>query len=603
MNKAVAFSNNDTVFLSWTYDKAIPGCLGFAIYRLNESGTRTPLPAWVGFRGDKNIAWQPKDTTQWPIQKFSWRDFEAQQGQTYSYEIVPLGGTKAKLIPIPNVAPLPTNKVTLTPERGSFSAYFNRGILSTQAVSRSVPKGPSGGPNPVVLRNRIDQPGDPLRQRLAGQILEALTSLLNKADKDGGSCFLALYELNDPDLLTRLLAAKSKIHLILSNTGTDDAENTPARQALHEAGADVIDRMLSNGHIGHNKFCLYVDANDTPKAVITGSTNWSFTGVCAQSNNTLIINDDQIAQAYFDYWKRLKADGENDPLQAPALRQADTQSVSATVDTAAVTVWYSPNTKQMTKPSKNPATPPDMVDVFHAMAQAKYGIVQYAAACENAKPGLLVYGAATDPQASEEYNSVLIHRTTNDVVTLKDPVISATGLNTQFEYWIKELTKLPGGHAIIHDKIIVIDPLSDDCVVITGSHNLGYRASYNNDENLVIIRGHNPLAQAYLTHIMDIYDHYRWRFTVQDQGKSSFSGLDPTPKWQDKYFVTNSSARRESLFWTGQSQPCPDAPAPAVPQGLGPAAAVRKTAAPTKTRSAAKSRRVSHARTPSTKRR
>jgi phosphatidylserine/phosphatidylglycerophosphate/cardiolipin synthase-like enzyme len=50
--------------------------------------------------------------------------------------------------------------------------------------------------------------------------------------------------------------------------------------------------------------------------------------------------------------------------------------------------------------------------------------------------------------------------------------------------------------AIIHDKIVVIDPSSDDCVVVTGSHNLGFKASYANDENLLVIRGNRALAVA-----------------------------------------------------------------------------------------------------------
>jgi phosphatidylserine/phosphatidylglycerophosphate/cardiolipin synthase-like enzyme len=35
---------------------------------------------------------------------------------------------------------------------------------------------------------------------------------------------------------------------------------------------------------------------------------------------------------------------------------------------------------------------------------------------------------------------------------------------------------------------VVVDPFSDNCVVVTGSHNLGFTASYNNDENMAIIR-------------------------------------------------------------------------------------------------------------------
>jgi phosphatidylserine/phosphatidylglycerophosphate/cardiolipin synthase-like enzyme len=112
----------------------------------------------------------------------------------------------------------------------------------------------------------------------------------------------------------------------------------------------------------------------------------------------------------------------------------------------------------------------------------------------------------------------------------------------------------------------VIDPMSPDSVVITGSHNQGFRASYANDENFIIVRGHQPLAQAYASHVMDVYDHYRWRFTLKTTSiKNAFSGLDPTPQWQDKYYATNSIARRESLLWTGQLPALPNAPAPAVP--------------------------------------
>jgi phosphatidylserine/phosphatidylglycerophosphate/cardiolipin synthase-like enzyme len=43
--------------------------------------------------------------------------------------------------------------------------------------------------------------------------------------------------------------------------------------------------------------------------------------------------------------------------------------------------------------------------------------------------------------------------------------------------------------AIVHSKVILIDPFSDDCAVITGSHNFSVSASERNDENLVIVRG------------------------------------------------------------------------------------------------------------------
>ena len=41
--KAVAFSNNSTVFLAWLNDAVIPDCLGFAIYRTDSVGRTAPF--------------------------------------------------------------------------------------------------------------------------------------------------------------------------------------------------------------------------------------------------------------------------------------------------------------------------------------------------------------------------------------------------------------------------------------------------------------------------------------------------------------------------------------------------------------------------------
>jgi hypothetical protein len=69
--------------------------------------------------------------------------------------------------------------------------------------------------------------------------------------------------LTDPELVQLLLDAKN-LHLILSNTGAHDSENQPARQALHERGIEIIDCFVPSGHIGHTKFCVYVDPAGTP---------------------------------------------------------------------------------------------------------------------------------------------------------------------------------------------------------------------------------------------------------------------------------------------------------------------------------------------------
>jgi phosphatidylserine/phosphatidylglycerophosphate/cardiolipin synthase-like enzyme len=128
-------------------------------------------------------------------------------------------------------------------------------------------------------------------------------------------------------------------------------------------------------------------------------------------------------------------------------------------------------------------------------------------------------------------------------------VISAKALDkTVPEGWQKELLK--AGFAITHDKIVVIDPFADDCVVVTGSHNLGYQASYNNDENLVMIEGNKRLAMAYATHVLDVYDHFSWRWTV-NQGTSVDAHLKTKPDdWLNWYFDALGNIKTAQLkFW------------------------------------------------------
>jgi hypothetical protein len=160
MEKAVAFSNNDVAFIAWTYDKKIDNCLGFAVYREDiKSGNKIALPAWVGFKNQTNSKWEPKDTSVWPIQKFSWRDLTAQRGGSYTYEIVPMIGDPDNLKEDDSNL-MVTNQVDLTPGDEHIKAFFNRGILSTQYLAHQIPHFSSGTPDYKVLKDRIFQKGD-----------------------------------------------------------------------------------------------------------------------------------------------------------------------------------------------------------------------------------------------------------------------------------------------------------------------------------------------------------------------------------------------------------------------------------------------------------
>jgi len=106
---------------------------------------------------------------------------------------------------------------------------------------------------------------------------------------------------------------------------------------------EVYDRMVPAQHIAHNKFVLLVDKDGKPTTVLTGSTNWTPNGLCAQSNNAIIIENDDLAQAYSDYWDRLLADtNDNDSKQGSTFRQSNQNRFPS--NDANPGVWFSPNT-------------------------------------------------------------------------------------------------------------------------------------------------------------------------------------------------------------------------------------------------------------------
>jgi len=307
---------------------------------------------------------------------------------------------------------------------------------------------------------------------------------------------------------------------------------------------------------------VHVDAQGHARAVLLGSTNWTDTGVCAQSNNALIVEDPVLAEAYLDYWNRLKADtADGRGIQGPELRTTNAQpgAKDLEIDDGRTTVWFSPNTPHARRSHAGPdePVPHDLEEVFGLMAQAKHSILflefepgspsilDKAAEISKSNPDLFVRGAVTDPKAIGVFDTRLVRGSRDNL-----DVVPATAIKDQFGFWQHELLKAgPSAHAIIHDKIVVIDPVSPDCVVVTGSHNHGFRASYNNDENLLVVRGHRPLAQAYAVHVMDVYAHYRFRHRIQEEGTKAFSGLDATDSWQDRFFDGNNPKSIETRMW------------------------------------------------------
>src|SRR4051812_4138518 len=284
--KAIAYANNDVVQIGWSVDQKLPGCLGFAVFRLPAEADlpEEPLTSHIGFEEGDPTQWKTKPTTQQPIAGFRWRDLAPNRGTPVRYKIVAMQGPPDNPQPVPGFKPLITPAITATETYGNIRVYFNRGILSTQHLSRAL-EAEGKKPSPAALAPHIQTPGDKIRLGLTGELLSGLTSIIERANKEGGKCYATLYELTDDELIKNLVSLKDA-EIILSNNGTgDDGKpyddgNTNAAHAL--SGRPLYRRYMPRGQIGHNKFIVYVGPDHEPKAVLTGSTNWTATGLCTQ---------------------------------------------------------------------------------------------------------------------------------------------------------------------------------------------------------------------------------------------------------------------------------------------------------------------------------
>jgi phosphatidylserine/phosphatidylglycerophosphate/cardiolipin synthase-like enzyme len=86
-----------------------------------------------------------------------------------------------------------------------------------------------------------------------------------------------------------------------------------------------------------------------------------------------------------------------------------------------------------------------------------------------------------------------------------------------FDQWLKELDRITGHVNVqwVHLKFMLVDPLSDHPVVVTGSANFSDASTRTNDENMLVIKDNTRVADIYLGEYMRLYSHYAFREAVK----------------------------------------------------------------------------------------
>lgn len=521
-----AISGLHVVTLAWDFvagqEAKREGLLGFAIER-SELKDGAVIERYF-LRGIKRFQFKdegvapgtPMPTSEHPIQSFQWGDYTAKPTTTYRYKVMPVYG-KPKLIELDD-ASATTVEITTEPEKGGagddgqprHDIYFNRGAAGSQAYARKFPN------KPDETKPESDQ-----MVWLSRGLFEALTRFIGRAagqDANDYKLRAMLYEFRYLPVGKAFGAAQT--------AGADVAIRYEAQSykddneaMITEAGIeDICQPQRSRAGIRHNKFIVLIHKNK-PIAVWTGSTNISAGGIFGHSNVGHVIWDEGIAQLFLDYWDRL---AKPDVTRAPLVKK------NLQVEPTPVPKSIPPSDRMLTLYS--PRDDKETVETLH----------WYADLMDSAQRILCMTFAFNLDQV---FSDVLLHK--ND--TLRYAVFDKN-LETDVENQIDQVhntviaagAKLDAGdlknfgfekltgfnkNQYIHDKFMLVDPLGDDPIVVTGTANFSGPSQYANDENMVVIRGNLRVADIYFGEFMRIFDHLYSRYIV---GKMKKLGIhDP----------------------------------------------------------------------------
>ena len=103
----------------------------------------------------------------------------------------------------------------------------------------------------------------------------------------------------------------------------------------------------------------------------------------------------------------------------------------------------------------------------------------------------------------------------------------------------------------LHTKILLVDALSANPTVISGSANFSPDSTNANDENMLIIDGDLQVADTYFTEFARLFQHFYaryWAAQLHAQGVPGDGGfLSEDGGWQTAY-TTGTKRRRRELF-------------------------------------------------------
>lgn len=499
----------------------------------------------------------PRYTTEdHPIQSFIWSDYTAAPGKTYRFRIFPRYGRPGALTNDTDdhlLIAVTTEKEGIVDGHG---VWFNRGAIASQAFTREF-----GNVSPGELVNDLDAP---VTKWLSRGLAEACLTFIDGVKK-GEELVGCIYEFTYAPVLAALKSAVARgvvVRLSYHKTKANDDAITEAKLPRTKGRKKVLFER-TKPKIPHNKFLVHV-VKGKPRAVWTGSTNITPSGFLGQSNVGHVVVDEDVAKAYYAYFEKFSDDPTLSNARAAAVElsphppelvpEQPITTVFSPRYTANMLGWYGNRIEDATSSVMftgafgiNKELVPRLTkdrDFLRFVMLEKRPTAAESKVLRSDRDLVIAYGAElgrTSVYKNKKFQKVRIK-------------------NFSLDRWFRneEHFRKQGNIFFVHTKILLIDPLSDDPLVCTGSANYSKNSLDSNDENMLLIRGNTRVADIYLTEFDRLFRHFYFRDVaneIESKGKQAQDAfLDETDSgpthWTSSYFrpAAFKTRRREMFF-------------------------------------------------------
>ena len=332
------------------------------------------------------------------------------------------------------------------------------------------------------------------------------------------------YDLNQPDLMKLLLklAKQGRIRIILDNAAL---HHSTKKATSEDQFADLFSKAATGnaailrgkfGRYSHDKVFIVSNSSGAVK-VLTGSTNFSVTGLYVNSNHVIIFTDAKVAEQYATVFNEAWKGG----VKAEAFRASDLAKQTFSFKsskTPPTDITFSPHDQNVAdkilagvagrirQEGKQGKTAGSVLFAVMEMDNGKSPV--YSALQELHKNGqVFSYGISDSPGGIALYKP---GKRTGVLVTGKPQ-------NTILPPPFDQVPNIPGVGHQVHHKFVVCGFNSDKAVVYCGSSNLASGGENLNGDNLLAIHD-SDVATAFAIEALALVDHFNFLDNVATGG-------------------------------------------------------------------------------------